>query len=301
MPKEQHPIASLPNENLGNVLCWIALAIVLPLVLCQAGCRPVMPDGKVQSPLKPASLSQDSLVLDIFFIRFPFGDEQADNALWEEIDEQHFPPECRRRLSENGFRVGRIGGSVPVELSKLLELGEKPVAGGEPAKLALDELDGGPRVRRRHLQIQPRRRIEIMASDEYDELPVITKDDSGQVSGKFFKKAQPMLALRAELESDGRVNLSVTPEVHHGQSRMKVKAGTQGVMQLDSSRGREVFDTLASRATLAPGDMYVVSVLPDHSGSLGHHFFTETNSGKLEQKLIVIRLSQTQHDDLFGE
>jgi hypothetical protein len=32
---------------------------------------------------------------------------------------------------------------------------------------------------------------------------------------------------------------------------------------------------------------------------LGHYFFTE-NNGNLEQKLLIVRLSQTQNDGLFS-
>ena len=31
-----------------------------------------------------------------------------------------------------------------------------------------------------------------------------------------------------------------------------------------------------------------------------HHFFTHDTAGQLQQKLLVIRLSQTQHDDMFA-
>ena len=297
MPNDPRTVAFLSNLSAR----WLPPAVVLLLVLCQAGCRPIMPDVKGQSPLKPAALSQDSVVLDIFFIRFPFGEATVNDELWDEIDEQHFSPECRRRLLENGFRVGRIGGRIPVELSRLLELGEKPAPTGQPKQLVLEDIGRGPRVNRRHLQIQPRQRSEIIASGIYDELPLITKDVWGQISGKFFKQAQAILALRAELQSDGRVSLCITPEVHHGQPRKRWISGSQGVLQLDSGRAREVFYSLAAEATLAPGEMFVVSSLPNRSGSLGHYFFTETKFGKLQQKLLVIRLSQTQHDDLFGE
>lgn len=274
---------------------------VLLSVLCQFGCRPIAADVKGRSPLRPAALSQDSLVLDIFFIRVPCGEEQVDGELWKEIDEQSFTPESRQRLFENGFRVGRVGGRIPAELSRLLELGKKPVTSGEPNQLVLEDIEKGPRVTGRHLQIKPCQRSEIIASDVYNELPLITKDGSDNIGGKFLKQAQAMLALRADLESDGRVSLCITPEVHHGQPGKRWVSGSQGVLQLNSGRGREVFDTLSSRVTLAPGEMFVAGGLPDRSGSLGHYFFTEEHAGKLEQKLLVIRLSQTQHDDLFGK
>jgi hypothetical protein len=56
---------------------------------------------------------------------------------------------------------------------------------------------------------------------------------------------------------------------------------------------------MAIDAALAPGQMLVLGSLVDRPGSLGHRFFTGQNDGKLEQKLLVIRLSQTQHDGLF--
>jgi len=69
-------------------------------------------------------------------------------------------------------------------------------------------------------------------------------------------------------------------------------------MRLDSSRPKRVFEDLAVSATLSPGGILVMSCLSNRSGSLGHHLFTE-NNGRLEQKLLVLRLAQTQHDDLF--
>ena len=271
------------------------------LVLCQVGCKPITPEVKGRSLLKPASLSPDSLVLDIFFVRFPFDDAAVNGELWDEIDEQHFSPACRNRLFRNGFRVGRVGNRIPVELARLMELGERPVSTDQPRRLELEDIEAGPSVRRRHLQIQPGRRSEIIASGFYDELPVITKDGSGQISGDVFRQAQAILALNTRAEGDARIGVSVTPEVHHGQPRTSWVGGNQGVLQLDSSREREVFESLAVEAMLEPGEMFVISSLPNRAGSLGHYFLTETRSGKLQQKLLIIRLSQTQHDDLFSD
>jgi hypothetical protein len=44
--------------------------------------------------------------------------------------------------------------------------------------------------------------------------------------------------------------------------------------------------------------MLILSSLPNLPGSLGHHFFTESD-GQLRQKLLILRLAQTQQDDLF--
>ncbi len=99
-------------------------------------------------------------------------------------------------------------------------------------------------------------------------------------------------------QPDGRVRLELVPELHHDQPRQRW-VGNQGMFHLDASRPKRVFDDMTMSADLAPGAMLVLSSLPNRPGSLGHHFFTE-NGERLEQKLLIVRLSQTQHDGLFN-
>ncbi len=90
--------------------------------------------------------------------------------------------------------------------------------------------------------------------------------------------------------------MDVVP-VHHDQPRQR-RIEDQGVLRFDFGRPKRDFEDMAISTTLSPGGMLVMTNLPNRSGSLGHHFFTE-NDGRLEQKLLVIRLSQTQQDGLF--
>ena len=45
--------------------------------------------------------------------------------------------------------------------------------------------------------------------------------------------------------------------------------------------------------------MLLITGLPNRAGSLGYDFFTESKSGRLDQKLLVIRVAQTKYNDLF--
>ena len=143
---------------------WRQIVLLLA-VLAIAGCNTPLHKGK--SPLMPAQMSPDSVVLDMFFVRFPFGDPAVNEKLWEEIDEQQFAPELRERLARNGFRVGLVSGQMPVELSKLLELSDKPAPTGEIEGAKVDDLEAQPRVVRRHLQLRAGQRSEIIASGVY--------------------------------------------------------------------------------------------------------------------------------------
>ncbi len=273
---------------------WFHLAMLA--LLASAGCmHTAMRQGK--SLLSPAQLPSDGVVLDLFFIRFPFGDTSVNNDLWREIDEQQFPLELRERLGKNGFRVGMINGEMPTKLAELLALSDKPVSHANTGEIKADGTDIEPCVVCRHLQLRAAQRSEILASNVYPELPVLM-NKSGQVSGHTYNQAQGVFAAKALPQPDGRVRMELVPEVQYDQPRPRWTA-VNGVLQLEPGRPRESFDDLKLSVDMRPGTMMVLSSLPNRPGSLGHYFFTETN-GSLEQKLLIVRLSQTQHDGLFA-
>jgi hypothetical protein len=263
-----------------------------------AGCTaPALHKGK--SPLAPSQMSSDSVVFEMFFVRFPFGDSAINDKLWGAIDEQQFTPELRDRLTRNGFRAGLLSGQMPAELAKLMQLSDKPAPTSEPVNTKVDELENQPRVVRRHLQIRAGRESKIMASGVYSELPVLMCEP-GQLCGQTYHQAQGIFSVKSFPQPDGRVRLELAPQLEHDQPQQRW-IGDQGVLRLEASRPKRTFDDLAMSIDLAPGAMLVLSSLPNRSGSLGHHFFTEKeNEGHLEQKLLIIRLAQTQHDGLFG-
>jgi hypothetical protein len=243
-------------------------------------------------------MSADSCVLDVFFVNVPLGDPRANDELWQEIDEQRFAPDLRQRLSRNGFRAGLVGGQIPIALSQLLELKEKPVATEEVEGEKLADMAEKPRVTWRHIQAQTGQRSEIVASGIYDQLPVLVCD-SGRIGGDMYEQAQGIMAVSAYPQPDGQVRLEVTPELQYGQPKQNFLLETAGgIDRMDFSRKKHVYSELTTNATLAPGSMLVLCSLPDRPGSLGHYFFTEKD-GKPIQKLLVIRLSGTQRDDLF--
>lgn len=265
---------------------------LLAMLCALAGCMR-LPEHKGETPLQPARMSSDSVVIDVFFVRCPPGDKRVNCELWKEVDEQQFSTEVRERFVTNGFRAGLVFGQIPVALSQLLELGDKPAPHDGIVESDIGSLEAEPTVMRRHIQARPAQRNEIVASSVYDSLPVLISE-RGEVRGRTFRHAQGILALKAFPQPDGRVQLSLTPELHYEQARQRW-VGRQGMLQMESSRPRHTFDDMGLSATLMPGDMLVLTSLPDRPGSLGHHFFNIPD-GEPAQKLLVVRLAQTQHD-----
>jgi len=283
---------------------WLfRVGLVVPVMLSGAGCKLFAPEGlerRGRSPLRPAQMSPDAVVLEVFFARFPLDDFQANDLLWREIDEQHFPTQQRRELARHGMRVGLVAGQIPMTLSQLLDVEESPARGDEANQVNLEDL-ASPQVIRRHVQARAGRRNEIIASGVYDEMTLLTCEPGG-VCGQTYAKAQGLLAVRALPQDDGRVRLDVVPELHYGDPAKRfVGVGARGgIWRLDTSRQKRVLENLAVSATLAPGEILVLAALPDRPGSLGHYFFTDEASGQPEQKLLLVRLAQTQHDGLFS-
>ena len=245
-------------------------------------------------------MSPDAMVLDVFFVPVKFDDPEANVILWQELDEQHFPPEVRRELGKHGFRVGLTGGQVPVALSRLLKLKEKAAPGSEDATGPLETIDSTSGVLRRHMPLRTGRRGEIHTCPRvYEKVPVLVTDASGHLGGRDYPQAEGVLAVKAYPQSDGRVRLDLVPELHYGQVKQQF-VGDNGMWQLKAGKARRLFDELSFSATLTPGHMLVVSSLSNRTGSLGHYFLTQDSSGQLQQRLLVVRLSQTQHDDLFA-
>lgn len=266
-----------------------------------AGCQQVKFDGR--SLLSETHMSDRSVVLDLFFVRVPFADEKFNGELWQELDEQQTGSAVRSELTRAGFRVGVCGTHAPAIIEKLLT--DKSNV-QRPQENVITDLAADPIVLRRHLQLPAGKPTEILVSGVYGSLPLLDVDAVGHVSGRTYKKAQGVFTLHADPEPDGRVRIRLRPELQHGEARPQIKnvagipsaTGSQHDMPvlLESRRARRTFDELTMEASLAAGEMLVVTSLPHRSGSVGHSFFTETASGGLNQKLLIVRLSQTQHD-----
>lgn len=244
------------------------------------------------------TMSPDSVVVDLFFVRFPYGETEINALMWDEIDEQRLAPEIRTRLARNGFRAGVISGSIPAALRSRLDA--EPMV-EQPEEGVAVELRREPSVRRSHWQVRAAERRPILASGIYDELPLIyaSHGADGGVGGRPYQRAQCLFAVKTYPQGTNRARFEILPEIEYGEPKNNWVANDTG-FRLEPRRDNVDFDELHLGAELEAGEMLVLGCLPDRSGSLGHYFFTDEISGALEQKLIILRLAQTQYDDAFA-
>lgn len=270
--------------------CFIPLALVASGA---SGCAKLQIASKPlsKSLLSEARLARESVVLDLFFVRLP--QSQPDAELWRELDEQIVAPPMRQALAAQGFRVGRSASHPPQMLEKLLN--QLPASTPHDEGVVA-ELEFEPIVSRRHLQLPGGGRAEINASRAYDTMTLLEVGTSGEVSGVTLKQAQAVFIAQAVPQADGRVLLKLLPEIHHGEAKPEIVPHGQSHFLLESRRPRKTFDQLAIETPLAPGEMLVLGALPNRASSAGNYFFSEKTATGTVRKLLVVRVSQTQHD-----
>lgn len=122
-------------------------------------------------------------------------------------------------------------------------------------------------------------------------MPIMQNRPEGLV-GRTFPEAQGIYAVNLVGREADRVVLEVSPELHHGQPRMKYTPSGPGMVVQQLSREVEVFAKLRTEVAMSPGEILVVTCLPGSQNRLGglFHHADATTGG--EQKYLLVRLSQ---------
>lgn len=269
-----------------------SLCVLVALALSCAGCVPLSPTKQEPSQLPPVRIAPDAIVVDIAIVRLPAGNTDKYQAIWKAADEQTLPLEVRREMAANGMRAGIFGQQLP---SELLELLDAP----QPKLSNLTDVSGSEFefAKRQHLPLRAGHRSIVQASAVFPSLAVLTSDGSS-VRGHQLADARCTLALKAYPLGDGRAKLSITPEIEHGEMKARWM-GSEGLMIQQTSQERLVLDRLALDVTLRPGQWVIFSTTPDAKG-LGEHYFAQESGDAPHRRILVLRYSQTQFDDLFA-
>jgi hypothetical protein len=286
--------------------CQLHFGALLCLVIGSAiGCRMFHEQAILQgqSPLQPAQASPDSVTMEIIWARFPAGDPAINSEAWREIDETQLSPAVHRALADNGLRAGVIGAQLPEVIAAALHQDATPQENIETTSLTAAEktaaLSAEPLVRGRVRQLRRNQRSEIQASDVYPSLPLLVSGGR-ELGGRTYQQAQAIYALRVDPQPDRSVVLELTPEIHHGQPRLRWTGGDDGILRQAPLREREVFDAMSLTLRLAPGEMLILTSLPDAGSRLGHYFHTVDSADGPQQKLILIRLAEIPSSDTFA-
>ena len=250
---------------------------------CSTWSESTLPDLPV--PRMPS----DSVVLETAFVRVPADVDLT--PLWREIDEQHLPADVRQDLAANGIRSGIVGLQLPGQIRELLDTAKGQTTDTEAIA------SGSVTAVQQQLQSRAGERSVLVVVPELPEENVVLLSDEGRVSARTFDSGQALFAIKTQPSGDGTVEIELTPEIKHGAFQRQWVPGN-GLYKYDVSRAGVEFEKLRLTAVASPGQTLLVTCTEDVKG-LGGLFFARGSRSDAERLVLLIRLAQTQYDDLF--
>lgn len=244
--------------------------------------------------LPAAQMARDTVVAEIAFVRQPAGEVQRDEELWLHVDEQSLPAALRVRMADNGLRAGKLGTQLPAPVRQLLDAGLQPLEQQDESALGENEFS----YRHRHMHLRSGRKGKVIASKIFDHLAVLMHEE-GSLRGLSLNQAQCTFGLRMFPQGDSRARLELTPEIEHGEMNHHW-AGEEGTLVQHLQKNRSTFDQLRVETILSPGETFLMGATTEIKG-IGEHFFSETSGNGKQRRYLLIRLAQTQLDDLFDD
>jgi hypothetical protein len=261
------------------------------LVAMVGGCAFWKEEASAPPSLPVAKMSTDSVTLEIAFVRMSGEAQARQDEIWRSIDEQQLPSPIRVCLHQNGMRMGICGSQMPPLLRTLLDEKADPLAvagGGFNA-------GGDVTATQRQLQTRAGKRGVILTGSPREELTLLMQHD-GALTGQTFHNAQCLFAVKAFPQGDGRVRIELVPEIEHGATKQRW-VGQEGMFHPEAGKEHKIVGELKMELVLSPGEVIVASCSADQKG-IGKQFFASGAAG--EQKVLLIRLAQTQYDDVFA-
>ena len=249
--------------------------------------------GSVTNAPAVASQNVDIVSLEVFNIRLAPHQNELLHQIWQEVDEQSLPPELRRELHAQGFRVGILGNAPSPALLQLLNSSSvsRPEAPwGDFQEFSTADVIRETIVTRHVRNLLPDMRAMIKVFDEQNALPEFSLfwRENGMLTGQTYTNAVGVLLVGAAVNKDGSAHIQIIPELEHGTIERRIRA-VAGVFVHEESRPRRSFETLTISQRLVPGQWIVLGTTTPDSAGVGRAFFTR-NTPSLEQRLLVTRL-----------
>ena len=183
---------------------------------------------------------------------------------------------------------------TPWPMSWKDELAVANVANGQPAPISLGDRHVSTPQRFQRKAGQP---FEIASPQIHQRLTALYRDVEGLLHGYPLRDAQCVLVGKPYPQTDSDLELWLAPTIQHGEARKRFVPG-ENFLRMEVTQDRHRFADLRFRLRLAPGEMMVVTSTCEPRG-LGELFFTDATTGQRHQRIVLIRLAQTQQDDLF--
>ncbi len=288
-------VSRIVNLSFPRLKAFVLITIATTLCGCHLLKTPkwALQKEVEKSPLSSPRLAEDSVVIEVSFIRVATENREAIEKAWNDIDETHIPAELRTKLTENGFRYGKLPSAIPSSFEQLLTDDKNTT---DPTAQA-GNLNLNLGLRNRRLQCSAGSENHIVLSDSVVNDMVVIHSEDQYTSAERFQQAQCQFEFRTYPQPNGSVRLEVVPQIHHGAAKSHFH-GHDGAWLLRTQREIEEYTDLLVDTNLQPGESLLLSCTELAPG-LGGHFFSDNDDQTEVQHMLRLRVLHTQYDDLF--
>lgn len=234
------------------------------------------PETAVKSPLKPIVAPREAIALEVYFVDRRSGDPLIGDTLWESLHSvSSLDPESRKRLQEDGFRLGMSAARPPRPLQVLMALSDDR----DPTRRAIVQtymLPSGQETWIVSRQVEPGEKVTRQTPD-------------GDVQTFEADHGQAIFKVSASAVEDGWVKLVMIPEIQHGQNSLKPTATDHEWTLRDRRQAVTLFEDRLS-AELNVGEILVIGMTEDGHGKMASHFLHSDKANGL-QRIMMIRVA----------
>jgi hypothetical protein len=289
---------------LGGFQPIVAVA-TLVLLYFTTGCKGWLQDNPTTG--KPLRLSgmrmpPNSVACLVSVVKLNRNQGERFDRLWSELDQQAVGLVQRRVWDENGLRIALAPAQLPGELRLLLEE-EPPVDQDEPEEPGeLEKTIASAQDDQRNstwrMTLREGEAKSIAVSPPQDAASWVIESGSTRTAGSGTQ-ATAFMQLTAFPKGDGTIRMVLRPLIKHGdpQSRFGVLNNT---LTLETAQTEVLLEQLRVEASLRPGQTLIATGIPQSTdfSRLLFGYPEQLESG--ERRVLLIRLVQTQQDDVFG-
>lgn len=270
-------------QRFGNIM--LPRLLLLGLLTQLASCS-IWHATEASSPIRlpNARMRSTSVGLEVATVTLQPEQQEWLTEIFSELDEQPLASAVRARLAQNGLRAGTLGTRIPESINLLLieaaDRRKHPTAENQSYG---DEL--------RFVQC---RADSPVATDLWGirDLAFASRFETMDLQ-ETIRQAQCQLSLTASPKNGG-AQLHVVPEIVSGPMRQRYVV-QDNAFHLEAGRDVRAFKELAVDVFLQPGEIFLMTNHQWPEDSLGKALFDVAG----RQKVMLVRLAQTQTDDLF--
>ena len=251
--------------------------VIMVCAVTAAGCltRAERPSGEAVARSLAPVVPVEGVYLESVIFERPVGDRFLDRDLWVgalPVGTQ----EARALLSENGLRAGVLAGNLPQRFQTLLESETEAING-------------------RGLTFAMRKDEVLPTSGPHDRCEFgLLADLAGKRAPVALEQARCGVQVRPEVLPDGRVKVWCEPQIQHGERRdwLRPSADGTGFVKFEEIPLAR-YSVLTFDASLGRNEYLVIGWQADQPDTLGAALFAVTANGQVRQRVLVIRVRQT--------